>query len=94
MIHQKKCPACGHWNEGDLKNCASCGGLMDKNELIKEERKKKGLYQEMKKHEKMFEVFPDDPVWLKIIKHIVAPIYWAFMAVLGFFMWFIATMAG
>lgn len=71
-----------------------CGELLDKNEVIKEKRKKLGLYKEMKKQEKLFQVFPNDPVWMKVLKYVGAPLYWVFMAILGFILWFIAFFAG
>lgn len=40
MSKQKKCPSCNHWNQGESLNCESCHSLLDKNEILREEREK------------------------------------------------------
>jgi hypothetical protein len=87
---QRKCPHCSTWNEGEQKTCISCDGLLDKNEVLWEERKRKGVLVSPKEHGELFEIKPHYPWIYKVILHIIRPIFWVFMGIISFVAWLIA----
>ena len=89
-MQQKKCPSCGEWNEGDVTVCSFCGKSLDKNVLLFQERKKKGLIPKKVQESELFEIKPHYPLWLKIILYIVRPIYWLFFGIATAAIWFAA----
>lgn len=89
-MQEKKCPTCGKWNPGSLTNCSSCGGLLDKNELLFEARKKKGLIKEREPEGELFEIKPEYPWWRKGILYFIRPVYWIFFYIISGFVWLIA----
>jgi hypothetical protein len=40
MVKERKCPSCNHWNKGVSTHCEKCYSLLDKNEILREEREK------------------------------------------------------
>lgn len=43
-MNQRKCLACGTWNEGTNKTCSACGAIIDE-KIIREEQKKQRMTQ-------------------------------------------------
>ena len=89
-MNERKCPHCQTWNKGTGAICSACGGLMDKNEVLHQERKRKGLVMPKKTESELFEIKPHYPWFYKVILHIIRPIFWGFMGIVSFVVWFIS----
>lgn len=89
-MQEKKCPSCSQWNKGELTVCQFCGKSLDKNELIFQDRKSKGLIPEKVPESEFFEIKPEYPWWRKAILYIVRPIFWAFFGIISAITWFVA----
>jgi hypothetical protein len=98
MIKEKKCPSCFHWNMGDALNCVKCNSLLDKNEILREEREKINGKPRIEK-----------PGWLdnylektqyttnpfvKIARNALTIGWIMYMGILSFIVWFAVTLAG
>jgi hypothetical protein len=89
-MKEKKCPSCHKWNSGEVSVCSFCEQPMDKNVIIYNERKKKGLIPVFKKNEDLFTFKPEDPIWKKTLYSILRPIYLAFFGFISFLMVLVA----
>jgi len=56
-MNQRKCPACGTWNEGSNKTCQACGAIVDE-KVVREEQKKRMTQAELAQRLK------EQPDWL------------------------------
>lgn len=93
--NQKRCPNCKAWNtySQDDKKCVDCGSLLDKNEIIYQDKKRKGLIPEFPKPRPFLEIKASYPLILRIILHIIRPIYFTFMFIISAILWFVVWAA-
>ncbi len=92
---EKCCPHCKTWHaySPEDKTCSSCGSLLDKNEIVFEERKRKGLIPEFPKPKPFLEIKDTYPWLLRMILQIVQPIYFTFMFIISAILWFVVWAA-
>jgi len=97
MISQseKLCPACKNWGiyKIDEKYCNYCSTLLDKNEIVFEEKKRKGLIPHFPKQKPFMEIKPGYPWLIRVIMHIIRPIYFVFMFVISAILWLVVWAA-
>jgi len=96
MSHiQKLCPNCNTWSncDQDDKTCQNCGSLFDKNEIIYEDRKRRGLIPKFRQPKPFMEIKSTYPLVLKIVLHIARPIYFVFMFIISAILWFVVWAA-
>lgn len=93
--NEKLCPNCKTWNvyTAEDKNCLNCGSLLDKNEIIYQEKKQKGLIPPFPKTKPFLEIKESYPLVLKIMLHIIRPIYFTFMFIISSILWFVVWAA-
>lgn len=86
-----KCPTCEAWRSylPEQNICHACGSILDKNEILFEERKKKGLIKSFPEPKPFLEIKDSYPWYLKVILHIVRPIYFIVMIMIAFVTWFV-----
>lgn len=94
-VSEKLCPNCKTWSSYSVedKNCFNCGSLLDKNEIIFEEKKRKGLIPPFPKQRPFLEIKASYPLILRIILHVIRPIYFTFMFVISTILWFVVWAA-
>lgn len=98
MSKQKKCPSCSHWNDGEAVNCVKCHSLLDKNEILREEREK--IYGKPKVEkpswlENYLEKTKDTQNPFVKILRISLNIGWiSYMAIITFIVWFTVGFSG
>lgn len=92
---EKICPSCKTWNSysEDEKNCTNCGSLLDKNEIIFEEKKQKGLIPAFPTPRPFLEIKASYPLVLRVILHIFRPVYFVFMFIISAILWFVVWAA-
>lgn len=98
MNKERKCPSCDHWNKGDSTHCEKCNSLLDKNEILREEREK--IYGKPK---------PEKPGWLENylektkdttnpfvkVARVTLNVGWiTYMAFITFIVWFTVGFSG
>lgn len=89
-ISQKKCPHCGEWTVwqvGADDVCTHCGQLLSTHLREKEARAKRILATPTG----IFPINETDGLFLKVGKRTLNYAHVAFMAVVGFVMWFITV---
>lgn len=93
--NEKLCPTCKTWNvyKPEDKNCLNCGSLLDKNEIIYEEKKRKGLIPPFPKPKPFLEIKESYPLILKIVLYIIRPVYFTFMFIISAILWFVVWAA-
>ena len=89
--NEKRCPKCGKWGTYTIadKVCHHCGSLLDKNEIIYEDKKRKGLIPKFPEPRPFLEIKESYPLIVKIILHIIRPIYFAFMFIVSVVLWLV-----
>ena len=94
-LTEKLCPNCKTWNRyhNDNKNCVHCCSLLDKNEIIYEDKKRKGLIPPFPQPRPFLEIKDSYPWILRAILHIIRPIYFVFMFVISAILWFVVWAA-
>jgi hypothetical protein len=92
-MQEKKCPSCGEWNKGELSICAYCGKSLDKNELLYQDRKRKGLIRPKVVEGEIFEIKAEYPWWKKALLYFIRPIYWTFFYIVSAIVWLVATVS-
>jgi uncharacterized membrane protein YvbJ len=83
--NEKSCPNCGKWDfyaETD-KICKNCGSLMDKNKIIYEDRKKKGLIPKFKKPKPFLQIKAHHPWYYKALLYVIKPIIYVFFLIVS-----------
>lgn len=95
MQNEKLCPNCQTWSTyvSDEKNCPNCGSLLDKNEIIFEEKKKQGLIPPFPKPKPFMEIKESYPFLLKLVLHVIRPVYFTFMFIISAILWFVVWAA-
>jgi hypothetical protein len=94
-LNEKICPNCKTWSSysSEDKNCKNCGSLLDKNEIIYQEKKSKGLIPPFPQPKPFLEIKDSYPWYLKAILHFIKPIYFVFMFVVSAILWFVVWAA-
>jgi len=94
----RKCPHCGQWSEwtghpADL--CEHCGSILDEAGFIRKVEEEEREAEEDKRFGiDLIEIYPDDNMVVVFLKRIVQGFQIVFMAILSFFLWLIALLAG
>jgi hypothetical protein len=90
----KKCPSCGKlspWDTSEHDICKFCGAkLTTPRQVTESPEEESGMMNRWS----FTEVKTEDPIYLVFFKHIGWGIQIVFTAILSFFMWLIATIAG
>ncbi len=101
MLNEKKCAACGKWNQGNNKHCAFCGAPIDPVLIADQQRKKrdeaakeKRLQNESRFARYLRELEESDAAHHKILYAILNAIFTVYLAILSFFIWLIALISG
>lgn len=98
MEKQKKCPACGYWNTGDIISCEKCHSSLDKNEILKQDREKifgKPKVEKPSWLENYLERTKDSTNPFVRFAHVSLKIGWiTYMAILTFIIWFAVGFSG
>ncbi len=94
-ISEKICPNCKTWSSYSVeeRNCVNCGSLLDKNEIIFEEKKRKGLIPAFPKPRPFLEIKDSYPFLFRVVLHIVRPIYFTFMFIISAILWLVVWAA-
>lgn len=90
-VLEKICPNCKKWDNyhPEEKRCKQCGSLIDKNEIIHEDRKKRGLLPKFNKPKPFLQIKASYPWYLKLLIRIVRPIVYVFMLIISMITWFV-----
>jgi hypothetical protein len=94
-ISEKLCPNCKIWSSYSLeeRQCKNCGSLLDKNEIIYQEKKRNGLIPPFPKTRPFLEIKDSYPLVLRLILQILRPIYFTFMFIISAILWFVVWAA-
>lgn len=102
-MNQRKCPHCGTWNEGNVKNCGSCSQVIDE-KIIREEQKKQRMTQA-----ELRERLSEQPDWLNrlftklqasknpfslLAYHVLNAMWFVYFSILIFIVWLVTLAAG
>jgi hypothetical protein len=94
----RKCPHCGQWSEwtGEPTDlCEYCGCLLDEAGFIRQVEEEEREAEEKDRFDfSLIEIYPTDNKFVVFLKRIVQGFQIVFMAILSFFLWLIALLAG
>jgi len=97
MNDSKKCPHCGQWspwNQNPEDHCEHCHSPLDPVTLARQQAQQE---QQQKEKQRIFldliRIDPNDPWFTRFTKKIGLGFQLAFVAIVTFFIWFIAFVA-
>jgi hypothetical protein len=95
---QRKCPACGTWNTGEVTHCVACGELINPGMRIERDAKNREN-QRMAAPRGKLDSFIDrfkqsrNP-FVKLLFAVLSAIWFVYWVVLSFILWVIAATPG
>lgn len=94
-----KCPHCENWVEKVSSSCPSCHSLLDRNEILHEQRKAEGLIKIKDRKpgviDKWIERTADTKnPFLKVVRYLVMMLWFTYLGLLAFVIWFVTMLAG
>lgn len=100
-LNQRKCHACGTWNDANTTHCSNCGELIDptmrrakaRAHSLEQHREKRGAKES--KTEKWIRKMRQSPnPFARGFAYVLSMAFSVYMAVLSFFIWLIAFFSG
>lgn len=81
--HQKRCPDCNEWFDASLDICNHCG--FEHRKKIKKELQKRRDLSDFSVP--IWQVHPNDPIWLQIVKRPIQVVQLILYAIVAFFIY-------